>query len=167
MSLYRSSPLGCWSDHLPRTEAKPLAYWHRECWTTTASLSHDQHCWPCDRTHRISAVTLRRVTVSQVSSNWMFLTYAWSSLMFRHLWIWNKVSLNVCSRWASFLWQRSNTSVISWEIISCEVMVSLQSWLFIIHLLVSGIVVVDITDGQLVLILALLDIVLTLGHLVL
>ena len=46
-------------------------------------------------------------------------------------------------------------------------MVSLQSWLFFNHLLVSGIVVVDITDGQLVLILALLDIVLTLGHLVL
>ena len=36
-----------------------------------------------------------------------------------------------------------------------------------LYLLVSGIVVVDITDGQLVLILALLDIVLTLGHLVL
>ena len=36
--------------------------------------------------------------------------------MFRHLCIWNKVSLNVCSRCASFRWQRSNTSVISWEI---------------------------------------------------
>ena len=36
-----------------------------------------------------------------------------------------------------------------------------------LYLLVSGIVVVDITDSQLVLILALLDIVLTLGDLVL
>ena len=35
------------------------------------------------------------------------------------------------------------------------------------YLLVSGIVVVDITHGQLVLVLALLDVVLTLGHLVL
>ena len=37
----------------------------------------------------------------------------------------------------------------------------------VLYLLVSGIVVVDITDSQLVLILALLDIVLTLGDLVL
>ena len=47
---------------------------------------------------------------------------------------------------------------------------NLQSWSVSspgFYLLVSGIVVVDITDGQLVLILALLDIVLTLGHLVL
>ena len=43
-------------------------------------------------------------------------------------------------------------------------MVSLQSCLY---LLVSGVVVVDITDSQLVLILALFDIVLTLGDLVL
>ena len=85
--------------------------------------------------------------------------------MLRHLWIWNKVSLNVCSLWASFRWQRSNTSVMSWEtIIKWWSLVSLQSWLY---LLVSGVVVVDITDSQLVLVLALLDIILTLGHLVL
>ena len=41
---------------------------------------------------------------------------------------------------------------------------SLQSCLY---LLVSGVVVVDITDSQLVLILALLYIILTLGHFVL
>ena len=37
----------------------------------------------------------------------------------------------------------------------------------VFYLLVSGIVVVDITDSQLVLVLALLDIILTLGHFVL
>ena len=45
----------------------------------------------------------------------MGVTYAGSSTIFRHLWMVKSVSLNVCNRWASFLWHLSNTSVMSWK----------------------------------------------------
>ena len=46
------------------------------------------------------------------------ITYVGSSLIFKHLWIWNNVSLNVCNRCASFRWHLSKTSVMSWN---CEI----------------------------------------------
>ena len=40
-------------------------------------------------------------------------TYTGSSEMLRHFWTLNRISLNLWRRWASILWHRSNTSVMS------------------------------------------------------
>ena len=77
--------------------------------------------WLIENTNTLRAMSCFVEHDMRFFQQMQFDTYVGSSLIFKHLWIWNSVSLNVCSRCASFRWHLSKTSVMSCTKLVCFV----------------------------------------------